>query len=92
MVSVRSYVHCLLTSLGYFDDSTGFNIDRIMDQAREIPYLKNVAIERSVFEKCAVRNENDIHAVEWAFKGFQCIMEEIKKEQMVKNVKFVSMK
>lgn len=80
--SVRGYVHCLLTGLGYFDDNTGYNIDRIMHQVKELPHLKNTAFQRSVFEKCCGRNENNDPADVWAFRGFRCLMDEIKKEQM----------
>lgn len=82
MASVRSYVHCLLSALGYFDDKNGFNVERIMNQVKEMPYLKNSAFEQSVIEKCAAKNENNELADVWAFRGFRCLMAEIKKEQM----------
>lgn len=83
MDGVRSYVYCLLTTLGYFDDKNGFNVDRITKQVKEMPYLKNSAFKRSVFEKCANKNENEEVADVWAFRGFRCLMDEIKKEQIM---------
>lgn len=82
IVSVRSYVHCLLSTLGYFDDKNGFNVNRIMEQVKENPHLKNAAFQRSVIEKCADKNENNDRADVWAFRGFRCLMDEIKKEQI----------
>lgn len=83
MVSVRSYVHCLMNALGYFEDTTGFNIDRILEDAKEIPYLKNTLFKRSVFEKCAFKKENNEPVDVWAFRGFRCLMDEIKKEKIM---------
>lgn len=89
MVMIRRYVHCLLSTLGYFDDKTGFNVDHIMAQVEEIPYLKNTAFQRPVFEKCADKNVNNDTADVWAFRGFRCLMDEIKKEQMSRYGKLV---
>lgn len=89
ITSIRSYVYCLLSALGYFDDKNGFNVDRIMDQVKLIPYLKNTAFQRSVFEKCADKNESNDLADVWAFRGFRCLMDEIKKEQTAKHTKTV---
>lgn len=76
----RSYIHCLLTSLGYFDDENGFYVDRIMDQAKGMPYY-NKAIQRSVIEKCADKNEQNDPADVWAVRGLRCLMDDMKKEQ-----------
>lgn len=82
LVSIKSYVHCLLSALRYFNNKTGFDVDRIMDQSKDIPYLKQTALKRSAFEKCAIKNENTDQADVWALEGFKCLMEEIKKVQM----------
>lgn len=80
--SIRGYVHCLLSVLGYFDDKTGFDVDRIMHQIKEIPYLKNTSFQRPIIEKCADKNVSDDPSDVWAFRGFRCLMDEIKNEQM----------
>ncbi|XP_037042665.1 general odorant-binding protein 99a-like [Bradysia coprophila] len=76
---IRDYVHCVLTTLHFFDDKSGFDVDRIMEQVTDIPYLKNTVIERSTIEKCADGNENNDVADVWAFRGFRCFMDVIKK-------------
>nr|AWC08453.1 odorant-binding protein 42 [Bradysia odoriphaga] len=77
--TIRDYVHCVLTTLHLFDDKSGFDVDRIMEQVTDIPYLKNTVIERSTIEKCADGNENNDLADVWAFRGFRCFMDIIKK-------------
>lgn len=85
LVSIRGYVHCLLSNLGYFDDKNGYNIDRILLQLKQIQYFKNSAFQRSVLEKCADNNENNDPPEVWAFRGFRCMMEEVKSEPMSEN-------
>lgn len=89
LISLRGYVHCLLNALGYFNDKNGFNIDRVMHQIKDIPYLKNSAFQRSVIENCADKNTSNDPADVWAFRGFRCLMDEIKNEQMHKREKIV---
>lgn len=77
---IRDYVYCCLTTMRYFDDKAGFDVDGIMEDVVQIPYLKNIPIERSMIEQCADKNETSDSADVWAFRGFRCLMEAIKEK------------
>ncbi|KAJ6646070.1 General odorant-binding protein 99a [Pseudolycoriella hygida] len=86
LLNNKTYVHCVVSELGFFDDTTGFNVDRIMKQLKDInSFIKHTStLDRATFEKCADKNENGDTVDAWAFRGFRCMMDEIKKKQMKK--------
>jgi len=65
----RCYIRCIFKKMGLFDDTTGFNIDRLVKQLGQ---NRNESEVRPEVVKCADKNPNKDDACIWAFRGFNC--------------------
>ncbi|XP_055632156.1 general odorant-binding protein 99a-like [Toxorhynchites rutilus septentrionalis] len=66
--STKCYIKCVFNKMHLFDDTTGPNVDNLVQQ---LAHGRDADEVRAEVVKCVDKNTDD-NACHWAFRGFKC--------------------
>lgn len=88
---VHKYIHCVARELDIWDDSNGFNVEKISQQYRD---RANDEVIIPVISKCNQDNQNRNKNL-WCYRAFLCILntqvgewfkDDVRRKQQVNNI------